>query len=78
VSRLLLSEKNSVEATGQSFRFWREHAPSLGVPVVKIGRKAFIDAEALLSAIRARAAEAAESTDPAEAVRKLIGLGGKR
>ena len=53
VAPLLLSSDNAVAAVGQSWRWCRDQARALGVPVIEAGRKSFIDAARFIEALRA-------------------------
>lgn len=86
---LLLGPANCESAVGFSWRFVRDHAPVLGVPIIGTGRKRCVRADLFVAALeRSGAADLPslakvepEPVDAAEAVRRAIGVsrrGGER
>lgn len=70
---LLIGPKNAEAATGLPWRHLRAHAPALGVPVLRIGRKVCIPAQALLAALL-ESSTRSEPENPEEAILRSLGL----
>jgi hypothetical protein len=73
---LLVSSRTSMAVLGLPWPHALRHARELGIEPFRVGRKLVLDAERLLEALRSAQSE---TEDPAERVRRLIGIdGGKR
>lgn len=68
---LLISTGNAMAVVGQSYRWVRDRAPQLGVAVLRDGKKSFVEAEAFLSALKAKNAQPAPD-DPEVAMRRRV------
>lgn len=70
-----ISVRNAEAVTGQGYRWCRDTATSLGVPIIRQGRKLLIVADAFFEALERgdRAEQQAPQQDPAEQVRALLG-----
>jgi hypothetical protein len=79
VAPLVVGPKNSEAATGWPWRWVRDTARALGVPIIGHGRKLGVRADQFLAALeRLDQADVTpggtiELTDPAEAVRRALG-----
>lgn len=71
---LLIGPKNCEAALGVSWRWLRRQAPALGLEVVQIERKAFIDAQAARAAILAHGHQDDETPEVPAAVDELAHL----
>ncbi len=84
---LLLGPANCESAVGLPWRFVRDHAPELGVPIIGTGRKRCVRADLFIEALERSGAGGdlpsvakaePEPLDPAEAVRRAIGVSRRR
>jgi hypothetical protein len=78
VRPLLLGPKNCLAAIGADWRWCRDQARALGVPLVGSGRKQFVRADLFLAALEAASNDTAEpedETDAAAEIRRLVGCG---
>lgn len=76
VRPVLLGPKNCEAAVGAPWRWVRDQAAVLGVPLVGSGRKQFVRADLFLAALEAanETTEPPAELDAAEQVRRLIGV----
>lgn len=84
VRPLLLGPKNCLAAIGADWRWCRDQARALGVPLVGVGRKQFVRADLFLAALEA-ANDQEEAKQPgkdcqvdfdaAAEIRRLVGCG---
>lgn len=77
---LLISDRNSVDVTGQGFRWVKRTAPMIGVRVIKRGRKRFVPAAEFMAALEAHDDQPAsvEPQDPTAVVFAALGWEPKR
>lgn len=83
---LLLGPANCESAVGLPWRFVRDHAPELGVPIIGTGRKRCVRADLFIEALERSGAgdlpslakAEPEPLDAAEAVRRAIGVTRRR
>lgn len=57
VAPLAIGPANAEQLTGQSWRWWRDHASDLGLQVVRVAGKPMIDAAAVVRVLAQQAAE---------------------
>lgn len=84
---LLLGPANCEAAVGLPWRFVRDHAPELGVPIIGTGRKRCVRADLFIEALERSGTRAdlpsvakaePEPLDAAEVIRRAIGVGRRR
>jgi len=79
---IVIGPANCEAATGWPWRWVRDHARELGVPLLGAGRKCGVRADLLVAALERQPAvpdnEAATPADPAEVVRQLLRRAGGR
>ena len=56
VAAIYIGQRNAEALTGQSFRYWRDHAEQLGLEILRVNGKSFIRAAQLAAAIERAAA----------------------
>lgn len=76
---LFLGPANSEAATGCSWRWVRDMSRTLGVPLLRAGKKQLVDAAKFQAALEVLAgdstnSEVAVGSDPAAELRKRLGL----
>jgi hypothetical protein len=77
---IVIGPANCLAATGWPWRWIRDTAPRLGVPLLVVGRKQGVRADLLLAALERAGATATSAeqpmahADPAEAIRRSLGL----
>lgn len=75
---LLISSRNAEAVIGQTWRWLRDHAADLGLEILTVDGKRFIDAAAALDAIKRRAAVQAPPAPPPAELEKMRARIGKR
>lgn len=75
---LLISKGNAMAAVGQQWRYVRDRARELGVPILRDGNNAYVEAAAFLAALKAKNVSA-QPEDPEQAMRRRVfGARGRR
>ncbi len=76
----LAGAANCRDVIGPNWKHVRAHAVELGVPLLRIGRKDFVEVDAYLQAVRNNNSTGPTivSADPAEAVRSILRRAGER
>lgn len=70
----LAGAANCKDVIGPNWKHVRAHAIELGVPLLRIGRKDFVEVDAYLEAVRNNnsAAPTVATADPAATVRQIV------